>query len=177
MVVCPENDKEIDACACLSASLGVDYHQIKPVALFEKYYPDRDCVEKDMKKWLEKVKAVSTEYSRNGFQIIVRYDQFIEYIEKVTNKRIKAQIPCLMSFSPYIEADGSVWYCVDKKGYPEFLLGNLNEKSLKTIWHSQRRKEALDYLKKHPCSHICRNSPLNEFLWEMKHPSPFYDFL
>jgi len=177
MVVCPENEKEIEACARLSASLGVDYHQIKPVSLFERYYPHRRHVKRDMEKWLKKVKVVSTEFSRDGFQVIVRYDQFIEYIEEVINQRVRAEIPCLTSFSPYIEADGNVWYCVDKKGYQEFLLGNLNEKSLKNIWHSQRRKETLDYLKRHPCVHICRNSPLNEFLWDMKNSSPFYNFL
>jgi radical SAM protein with 4Fe4S-binding SPASM domain len=177
MVVCPENDKEIEACVQLSASLGVDYHQIKPVALYEKYYPNRGNVKKDMEKWLEKVRAVSTAFSRDGFQVIVRYDQFIEYIEDVKNKRAKAQILCLTSFSPYIEADGNVWYCVDKKGVEDFLLGNLNQKSLKAIWHSKRRKEVVDYLRQHPCFHICRNSPINEFLWEMKNPSPFYDFL
>jgi MoaA/NifB/PqqE/SkfB family radical SAM enzyme len=177
MVVCPENEKEIEACARLSASIGVDYHQIKPVALFEQYYPKRSNVKKDIEKWLEEVKSVSAAFSRDGFQVIVRYDQFIEYTEDVKNKRAKAQIPCLMSFSPYIEADGNVWHCVDKKGFEEFLLGNLNKNSLKAIWHSKRRKEVLDYLKQHPCFHICRNSPLNEFLWEMKNPSPFYDFL
>ena len=177
MVVCPENEKEIEACARLSDSIGVDYHQIKPVALFEQYYPTRRNVKKDMEKWLEEVKAVSAAFSRDGFQVIVRYDQFIEYIKDFTNKREKAHIPCLTSFSPYIEADGNVWYCVDKKGFGEFLLGNINEKSLKAIWHSKRRKEVLDYLKRHPCFHICRNSPLNEFLWEMRNPSPFYDFL
>jgi MoaA/NifB/PqqE/SkfB family radical SAM enzyme len=176
MVVCPENEEEIEACTQLSASLGVDYHQIKPVALYEKFYPDRRNIKKDMEKWLKKIKTVSSNFSRDGFQVIVRYDQFLEYIEDVSNKRGKAQISCLTSFSPYIEADGNVWYCVDKKGVEEFLLGDLNEKSLRAIWHSKRRKEVLDYLRQHPCFHICRNSPLNEFLWEMKNPSAFYDF-
>jgi GTP 3',8-cyclase len=177
MVVCPENAKEIETCTELSASLGMDYHQIKPVASFGKYYPERRQVQKDMERWLKEVSAISTASSRDGFQVIVRYDQFLEYIEDVSHHRMKAHIPCLTSFSPYIEADGNVWYCVDKKGLEDFLLGNLNEKSLKTIWHSKRRKEVLDYLKRHPCFHICRNSPLNEFLWEMRNPSPFYDFL
>ena len=177
MVVCPENSKEIEACVRLSASLGVDYHQIKPVAFFEKYYSNSGHVRKDMERWLNEVRTGQSRFSRNGFQVIVRYDQFIEYIEDVSTRREKAQIPCLTSFSPYIEADGNVWYCVDKKGYEEFLLGNLNARSLKAIWHSRRRKEVLTYLKEHPCSHICRNSPLNEFLLGIKNPSPFYDFL
>jgi cyclic pyranopterin phosphate synthase len=177
MVVCPENEEEIESCARLSASLGADYHQIKPVSPFRLYYPERKDGKNDMKRWLETVKTVVMQSSQNGNMIIVRYDQFTDFIENGQRRRSEANLPCLTTFSPYIEADGNVWYCVDKKGQEEFRLGNLKSDSLKDIWHSEKRKNVLSYLKTNHCNHICRNSPLNEFLWDMKNPSPFYDFL
>ncbi len=131
-----------------------------------------------MTQWLERVKSAADNLAdpNNGFMINVRYDQFQNYIDG-TDLREKVQLPCLTSFSPYVEADGQVWYCVDKKGNEKFWLGDLNKTSLMEIWHSGRRKEVLNYVKQNPCGHICRNSPLNEFLWDMKNPTPFYSFL
>jgi len=176
MVVCPENGEEIESCTQLSHSLGVDYQQIKPVIPFDLYYPYRKGKKKEMKEWLRRIKTVAKNFSENELMVNVRYDQFNDYING-TNLREEAHLPCLITFSPYIEADGKVWFCVDKKGYDDYYLGDMNKVSLKTIWHSERRKEVLDYVKKNTCGHICRNSPLNEFLFEMKNPSPFYYFL
>ena len=176
LVVCYENCHEIEEIALLAKDIGVDYLQIKPVKFFE-HYPERDNMHQEMADWLKTVDRVSKEVSDSHFQITVRYDQFLEQIEDVVTKRTQAAFPCLTSFSPYIEADGSVWYCVDKKGFEAFHLGNLQKSDLKSLWHSERRKEILQHLKEHPCTRICRNSPLNEFLWDMKNPTPFYDFL
>ena len=177
MVVCPENENEIEACTALSSSIGVDYHQIKPVSYFEVYYPKESDIKKIMEKWLNEAVGVSGKFSRDGFSVNLRRDQFLDYTKNDSSKESETLMPCLTTFSPYIEADGNVWFCVDKKGADEYWLGNLNKNSLKEIWHGNRRKEVLDYIKEHPCNHICRNSPLNEFLWEMKNPSPFHDFL
>lgn len=176
MVICSENENEIESVTRLASKIGVDYLQIKPVTFFE-HYPEKKNSRASMKKWMEEVKKVVSNYSRPKFQINVRYDQFIDYIEKGMDQRKEADIPCLTGFSPYIEADGNVWYCVDKKGFDEYWLGNLNVQSLKTIWNSDRRKEVLKYVEKNHCNRICRNAPLNEFLWGVKNPTPFYDFL
>ncbi len=176
MVICPENEMEIESCAELSKSMGVDYQQIKPTIPFDYYYPDLKDGKKIMSSWLERVKAVADNLQTDGFMINVRFDQFQNYIDGV-DLRQKAGIPCLTSFSPYVEADGLVWYCVDKKGNDNYLLGDLHKESLMDIWRSKTRKKVLDYVDKNPCGHICRNSPLNEFLWEMKNPTPFYSFL
>jgi cyclic pyranopterin phosphate synthase len=176
MVICPENEMEIESCAELSKSIGVDYQQIKPTIPFDYYYPDLKDEKQRMSQWLDRVKSVADNLPENGFMINVRYDQFQDYING-TDLREKAHLPCMTSFSPYVEADGQVWYCVDKKGNKNYWLGNLNETSLVDIWRNDRRKEVLAYVKHNPCGHICRNSPLNEFLWEMKNPTPFYSFL
>lgn len=176
MVVCPENGDEIESCAQLSKEIGSDYHQIKPTIPFDYYYPDLEDKKELMAGWLDRVKSVAADLSCKGFLINVRYDQFQNYIKSIS-LREKAQRPCLTSFSPYVEADGQVWYCVDKKGFPEFWLGDLNKTSLMEIWNGNRRKEVLEYVADNPCGHICRNSPLNEFLWEMKNPTPFFSFL
>lgn len=176
MVVCPENANEIESCVKLSKEIGVDYMQIKPTIPFDYYYPDLEDKKRLMAGWLDRIKAVATDLPCNGFLVNVRYDQFLNYI-KGTDLREKAHLPCLTSFSPYVEADGNVWYCVDKKGFPEYWLGDLNKTSLMEIWNGNRRKEVLEYVAEKPCGHICRNSPLNEFLWEMKNPSPFFSFL
>lgn len=176
MVVCPENEKEIESCAQFSASLGVDYQQIKPVIPFDLYYPDRKDKKKEMEGWLRRVEVVATDLTQDGFEVNVRYDQFNDYING-TDLREQSHRPCLTTFSPYIEADGNVWYCVDKKGYDDYWLGDLNKNNLKDIWYSETRKHVLDFVNENPCSHICRNSPLNEFLWEIKNPSPFHSFL
>jgi len=176
MVVCPENEMEIESCAELSKSIGVDYQQIKPTIPFDYYYPDLKNKKKMMSQWLERVRSVADNLPENGFMINVRYDQFQNYIDG-TDLREKAHLPCLTSFSPYVEADGQVWYCVDKKGNRNYWIGDLNNSTLMEIWNNSRRKEVLDYVNQNPCGHICRNSPLNEFLWEMKNPTPFHSFL
>ncbi|SLM30391.1 hypothetical protein MTBBW1_2200045 [Desulfamplus magnetovallimortis] len=176
MVICPENEMEIESCVELSKSAGVDYQQIKPTIPFDYYYPDLKDSKQIMAGWLERVQAVVNNLQDNGFMINVRFDQFQNYIDGI-DLRQKASLPCLTTFSPYVEADGRVWYCVDKKGNLNYLLGDLNSSNLMDIWHSKRRAEVLEYVHNNPCGHICRNSPLNEFLWDMKNPTPFYSFL
>ncbi|MDL1967662.1 MAG: radical SAM protein [Deltaproteobacteria bacterium] len=176
MVVCPENEKEIESCTNLSIAIGVDYQQIKPAIPFDYYYPNYKDAKIRMAEWLDRIKNLDGNKQWKGFQVNVRYDQFENYING-TDFYERVNFKCLTSFSPYIEADGNVWYCVDKKGNENYWLGDLNNHSLKEIWESERRKEVLYYTNQNPCGHICRNSPLNELLWEMKNPTPFYSFL
>ncbi len=64
--------------------------------------------------------------------------------------------------------DGTMWECVQRRGYSDSALGNLLTESLETIW--QRKKHCRTDLKE--CRILCRNDQDNVVLYHLLGPAP-----
>lgn len=124
-VITEENKDEIDAFSDLAKSLGVHYAQVKPEI--------KPC---DML-------AQTKDVDRDKFFVTERYN-----IENGSD--IACKIAGLIGV---VNATGEVYYCCVHRGRKQFVIGNLKEDSLLTIFDKNRPKFVPD---KKACIGSCR---------------------
>ena len=60
-------------------------------------------------------------------------------------------------------------------------MGNIFENSLKEIWSSKQKRDAIEYINnqidKKQCQPSCRHHHINNYLWELKHPNEHINFI
>jgi len=161
MVVTEENWWEVYEATRKVKETGIDYFQIKPVV----FHPENNKPQLSCKFWetaMILIEASKRDFEDKDFDVFVKYDQFDAIMtpdyEKDTYKK------CRATFFPIIEATGKVYYCSQKRGLPEFELGNLHRNSFKEIWESERRKRVIKGIDVNKCQPICRCHWLNKML-------------
>jgi GTP 3',8-cyclase len=84
-------------------------------------------------------------------------------------------------FWAYIRADGEVIGCSNFMLDSRFNYGNINKASFEEIWEGPARQAAFEYMiHSHDiskCRVNCRMDKVNEYLWDIRHPSSHVNFI
>ena len=72
-------------------------------------------------------------------------------------------------FATTLCADGNLTICCHTRGLSWAILGNIRKNSLKEIWDSEQRQEAIKRINLSKCPLLCRCT-FNEILWQIKRP-------
>ena len=158
-----------------SRRAGVDYFYIRRFLTSERnewsfdvaFYSECDRI-------LEEVEKYSTE----DFVAVVRWHQ-------IKHRGEKSYKHCYAPrFIMNVSGDGCIYSCCHHYGKEKFKYGDLRESSLQEILKSEQRKEVTGYLesfdfdaKKMCDADYCRHHPINEFLWQIKHPPEHVNFI
>ena len=84
-------------------------------------------------------------------------------------------------FWAYIMADGSVYGCNQYLGDDRFKYGNINYDDFQSIWQSQRRQQAIDFMRENfsldNCPVHCKMDAVNNYLETILRPNQSHGFL
>ncbi len=173
-ILLDENAGEAELTAKKLGKIGVDYLSIKP---YSKHPLSKNSA------------GSSIDYSKMGF-IKEKVEKFSTKDYKVIfrdqamrkNSSPKVYNKCLsMPFWAYIAATGDVYGCHIFVGNKKHSFGNLNNDSLYKIWKGAERKRLMLFYKNElnirNCRKMCRLDSLNEYLWKLKNPHPYVNFI
>lgn len=77
-------------------------------------------------------------------------------------------------FSPILDANGDIKICMYHPGKPEFSFGNIYKNSFEEIWKSEKRKKAIDFVRKldynKKCQMCCKLYELNKLITFINNP-------
>lgn len=161
MVVTQDNWWEVYEATRFVRNSGIDYFQIKPVV----FHPKDGVRQLPRRFWetaLLLINATKRDFENERFDVFVKYDQFGAIMAPDYEK--SAYSKCRANFFPVIEATGKIYHCSQKRGLPDFELGDLTTTSFKEIWHSERRKKIIENIDVSACQLVCRCHWLNKML-------------
>ncbi len=175
MILLPENAHEAVTLAHIAKDAGADYLVIKSysqhlMSKTHKYegfsYAEHMALGEELGK-----------ISGDGFNVIFRSNAMAKLEEGE-----RAYKRCLaLPFWSYIDSGGGVWGCSAYLGDERFLFGNINDESFESIWTGERRRKAMEFVKKEldttECRQNCRMDEVNRYLWELTHPSEHVNFI
>lgn len=172
MILLRENMRDIPPLTRIARELGIDYLSIKPCS---------DTPERSMNVPVEEYRKIedtlkeAETYSTERFQVVVKWN-------KMMNLGMKDYGICYATdFFIAISGTGSVYPCGHFVGNPDFLMGNILEKSLREIvmsdWYRevQSRVRTLDVNR--DCETNCGHHYINQFLWKLKNPPEHINFV
>lgn len=167
-VLLPENkDFLISAVKAIRKS-GADYFVIKPFvhqSALQSYRPKRSFTFATVQRLL----AAAEKLSNGHFRVIARRSAFQDY-----GKR-KYQHCYGTSFISVLNSAGDIATCLPYWEQKKYVFGNINGQTFEEIWQSRKRRSIKKHLEKRldvrKCPPNCRPNAINEFLWEITHPS------
>ncbi len=166
-VVLRENIDHLREAAETLRGAGVDYLAIKPFVLqsVRQGYRMKALEPELLEERLREVETPETD----SFRIVARRDSFARYGRR-GYRRCHGT-----SFISVVNSAGEVGTCLPYWDREEFLFGNIQEGSFREIWNGNRRrmvvKNLTENLEAHSCPPNCRCNAVNEFLWELRHPT------
>jgi MoaA/NifB/PqqE/SkfB family radical SAM enzyme len=167
-VLIPENAAFLlDAIATLQDA-GIDYLAIKPFV----QQSSQQCYQLARPLDPEMVGALLHEAESRATAdsaVMARKTAFAEYGKRGYHHCYGT------SYISVLNSAGDLATCLPYWDRKEFVFGNIHESSFKEIWSSERRRHICHYLATEldakSCPPNCRPHAINEFLWEIKHPS------
>jgi radical SAM protein with 4Fe4S-binding SPASM domain len=166
-VILPETRNNIEELAKRLKENGADYFVIKHFYEHEQSEFSKESIiltEED----LNELKAYAKEISDDSFSMIVRSS------DNLTQER--AYDKCYgLPLIVYIRENGDVYTCFSYQHDEKTVLGNINDAPFKELWTSDKKKAAINYINekivKNKCQPNCRHHQINNFLWDIKHPT------
>lgn len=147
--------------------VGLDYFAIKPVYKHEKNtsHPDNSLQYEKFAREMRRVEQLQDE----RFQVYAKYEQFQEVLSPDFRRGYQK---CFgQAFSSALLADGNFYLCGNLHSEPHYALGNIyTDGGFAAIWNSERRRRVVNAINLRNCPARCRNHPLNEILWGLRHP-------
>lgn len=166
-ILLPENKDFVLEHARRMKEIGVDYFVVKHFYEHEanEYQPDMGFLTYDLVKILQEE---ATKMSDDRFKFIVRS---LDNLEKHRVYTKCYGLPLIV----YIREDGNLYTCFSYQHDEGTVLGNVFEQSFQEIWAGDGRQNALGYINncidKNHCQPNCRHHQINNYLWELKHPT------
>ncbi len=166
-ILLPENKDLVISQAKVMKDIGIDYFVVKHFYQHDKniYNPDMQFLTKQYIEWLTKE---ASQISSGNFDFVVRK------MENLNRKRIYDKcygLPLII----FIREDGNVFSCFSYQHDKKTILGNIFKQDIHDILKSDRCKKAITYINnninKNSCQPNCRHHEINNYLWELKHPS------
>jgi GTP 3',8-cyclase len=169
-LVIPQSIDSAEKAAEILRDIGANYLAIKPYSHHPRSKNDFTVSKSQYNGLEKKMKKFST-------------DSFKVYFRKKTIQRLEEgniYPECYgLPFISLIDSKGNVLPCNLFYDQPEFIYGNLYEKSFSEIWESEQRKQVLQRMKKRGvegCRHGCRLDAMNSYLDRLKHPQKHDNF-
>ena len=172
MVLVEECVDQIVDYAKLGRDLGVDYVQIKQCS--EHGIIKHGIVPQDYTIYEESFKEAET-YMTKDFSVMIKRTKM--------NQKVRSYDACYgCRFLPQIDGSGDVYPCGNWFGSKDFLIGNINEQSIKEIFFSKRyeeiQKKVSEEVNVHTqCGIGCRQNEINQYLWDIKNPPNHINFI
>jgi len=173
LLLIPENSKEVVQLANIVRDIGVDYLVIKP---YSQHPMSNNKAYKDIS--YESYYSIAEELSKcetDDFKIIFRYNTMKQLNAKKGYSQCNA-----CNFWSFLDSNGNLWACSSFIGNDKFIYGNINKDSFSTIWHSNRRKKVkkmIEELDVQQCRSNCRMDKINLYLWRLKNPQPYDNYI
>jgi len=167
-VLIPENMESLLPAASLLKEAGADYLAIKPFV----QQSERQCYRLEHPippAELEANLLAAEQLSDGNFKVMARRSAFANY-------GVRHYAHCYGSaFISVINSAGDVASCLPYWDNQEYVFGNIYRNSFNEIWQGSRRKGVKRMLECSKevgsCPPNCRPNAVNEFLYELKHPS------
>ena len=148
----------------LGIELGADYIEYRPTVLYDEDDPAEVL---PTNRWILKALPALRELATQP-KTDVRLEQFELYL----NYRRNYQTCYGVLFTGIITPNGYVWKCVNRRGYPDSFIGDLNQEGFAQVWAKQ--KPHTDFAK---CRVLCRADVMNRQLWKLAQPIPHESFV
>ena len=176
-VLLPENGHEVLELATIAKDIGVDYYVLKPFSLHGENDHYREGVSAVALRDKHKdILMKAQELSDDNFTSIIRWETFSDDGHRSYER-------CLgLPLIAQIASDGKIYTCCPFFGRPEFVYGDLHEKSFSDIWfgehtHQLQNEIARDLDVHKECMTYCRHHQINKLLWELKTPPAHVNFI
>lgn len=154
----------IDA-AELGRDVKADYVEFRPRILFDENNPSVANEDTDwVSKTIEELEFVQGFYSN--------VDARIEQFELYADYKRTYQTCYGIMFTGVITPNGKMWKCVNRRGFPDSCIGDLNSESFVDVWAKQ--KPHTDFAK---CRVLCRANVMNRTLDSVMQPIPHEAFI
>jgi len=166
-ILLDENTLEIYDLARTLKKTGVDYFVIKPYTPHPYNKDNLDINElQDVWNWFGDQRVLDLKDDK--FDVIVRYTAF-------ENQDLEREYhDCYASdFWCYIGSDGAIYICNNYLGNPDYIYGNIYQKTFKEIWDTRPHID----IDLNNCRKICRMNEVNNYLWRMKNPPAHKNFI
>lgn len=141
----------------LAKSLGVDYCQFRPIINYDQNNPSVLIESPD---WITKLPTV------NWPNVIFDRTRFLQY-QQWSNHGYNT---CYWSaMQTVITPNGKVWTCVNKRGYPEALLGDLTIETFAQVWEKHGSSCKVDSKCRVMCRGHIANQTINKVMEQPNH--------
>ncbi len=125
------------------------------------------------KRMLDRLLSIKQRYENDGFEVHIKVDQIQHAYVKRFNGAERYDRCRAHPLTPMIEPDGNVYLCIDHGGNPEFVLGNIYEKTIDEIWASEQRQSVIKRIDlKQKCPAGCFLDETNVILQQLANPDP-----
>jgi MoaA/NifB/PqqE/SkfB family radical SAM enzyme len=167
-VLLPENINYLLNAVRQLKDAGIDYLAIKPFVQQSELQSYKMQYKLSPEK-IDEVFSDAEKLSDEKFSVVARRESFSKYGEK-------KYIHCLgTSLISVLNSAGDIASCLPYWDKEDFVFGNIYQSSFKEIWCGERRMKIKNYIENEleaaVCPPNCRPNSINEFLWEIKHPS------
>lgn len=179
-LILPDNLHTLDELASRSVDCGLDYLVLKPyvhnVYMQQPGYSDIDYTQAI---YLDNVSKLSQKYNSTSFSVVSRFNALKKLSGDEQRYATCWSTPALWF---YISGNGDVYACGAHVGNPHFLLGNINQTSIQSIWQSKKRLGCFDYVQNElnleTCRRTCRMDEANKYLDNLMNDSfPHRNFI
>lgn len=167
MVFLPNFIDQVIPFAKLGKALGVDYAIFKHCSDDEKgslgvnYAKYQECID---------ILREAERYSAQEYKVSVKWSKILSNGKRKYSRCYGPPFILQLSGSGLVAPCGMLF----NKKYSKYHIGNIAEKSLRTIWKSERYWEVLNLIASNKfdartmCGTLCLQHKVNEFLWDLK---------
>lgn len=175
-VLLPENINTVEDLVITAKSCGLDYVVVKP---YSQHLKSLTTLYKDIKYGDASTMALElAKHNDDKFEVVTRYISMLNHDAQERGYNKCYSTPFLWA---YVMASGDVYGCSAYLLDPRFRYGNINEASFSTIWISDERKNAIDFVENSldisECRKNCRMDKVNRYLWDIKNPNIHANFI
>jgi radical SAM protein with 4Fe4S-binding SPASM domain len=167
-VLLTENIDSLTEATCLLKHLGVDYLAIKPFvqqSILQQYKISEPFKMED----LGEIFVEATCMADDKFAVLARTEAFAGYGQRKYSHCYGT------SFITVLNSAGDLACCLPYWDKDEFVFGNIYENFFAEIWQGPKRghlkKRCEDTMDVSACPPNCRANAINQYLYELKHPS------
>ena len=170
-LILPDNLHTLDGLVSRAQATGLDYVVLKPyvhnVYMIQKGYSHLDYT---AKKYSETLLELKQKYDGDEFHVVARTNALRKLVTEEESYSTCLSTPSLWF---YVSGNGDVYACGAHVGNPNFLLGNIYEDAIESIWKSDDRRSCLTFVKEEldlaVCRNNCRMDEANRYLDQLVH--------
>ena len=155
-LILPHNLHTLDGLVSRARSVGLDYVVLKPyvhnVYMLQEGYSHLDYT---AKKYSETLSELKQRYDDDEFHVVARTNALMKLVHEEESYSICLSTPALWF---YVSGNGDVYACGAHVGNSHFLLGNIHEDTIESIWLSDSRRDCRSFVREELDLSVCRNN-------------------